>query len=167
MADTPMPRDPADELNQAQSNSEPVPSSNPEDEKVDAAEPGSHEGSEQAVAQSAVAQPAGAQGSKRDAPGETEPFTLAAPLAPAPAPEAKRVARKEPEEASLSPYVITVGQVYDGPMDLLLDLIRKQNIDIYDIPIGRITAQFLEYTRHLRQTDVDAAGEFIYTRLRC
>jgi segregation and condensation protein A len=47
-------------------------------------------------------------------------------------------------------------------MDLLLDLIRKQNIDIYDIPIGRITAQFLEYTHHLKETDVDAAGEFIY-----
>jgi segregation and condensation protein A len=47
-------------------------------------------------------------------------------------------------------------------MDLLLDLIRKQNIDIYDIPMARITAQFLEYTHHLKQTDVDAAGEFIY-----
>jgi segregation and condensation protein A len=52
--------------------------------------------------------------------------------------------------------------VYDGPFDLLLDLIRKQNIDIYDIPIAKITAQFLEYTHHLKQTDVDAAGEFIY-----
>jgi segregation and condensation protein A len=47
-------------------------------------------------------------------------------------------------------------------MDLLLDLIRRQNIDIYDIPMARITAQFLEYTHHLKQTDVDAAGEFIY-----
>ena len=34
---------------------------------------------------------------------------------------------------------------FDGPMDLLLDLIRRQNIDVYDIPIGRITAQFLEH----------------------
>ena len=55
-----------------------------------------------------------------------------------------------------------MGQVYDGPFDLLLDLIRKQNIDIYDIPIAKITSQFLEYTHHLKQTDVDAAGEFIY-----
>jgi segregation and condensation protein A len=55
-----------------------------------------------------------------------------------------------------------VGQVYDGPLDLLLDLIRKQNIDIYDIPIARITSQFLEYTHHLKQTDVDSAGDFIY-----
>jgi segregation and condensation protein A len=57
---------------------------------------------------------------------------------------------------------VTVGQVYDGPLDLLLDLIRKQNIDIYDIPIARITSQFLDYTHQLKQTDVDAAGEFIY-----
>jgi segregation and condensation protein A len=52
--------------------------------------------------------------------------------------------------------------VYDGPLDLLLDLIRKQSIDIYDIPIGMITAQFLDYCHQLKQTDVDAAGEFIY-----
>jgi segregation and condensation protein A len=79
-------------------------------------------------------------------------------------PEPRRLSEREKEksEASQSPFNITVGQVYDGPLDLLLDLIRKQNIDIYDIPIGRITAQFLEYTHHLKETDVDAAGEFIY-----
>ena len=93
--------------------------------------------------------------------GQREAFTLQAPVATAQT-EPRRLHRKEPEEASQSPFTITVGQVYDGPMDLLLDLIRKQNIDIYDIPIARITAQFLEYTRHLQQTDVDAAGEFIY-----
>jgi segregation and condensation protein A len=65
-------------------------------------------------------------------------------------------------EASQSPFSVTVGQVYDGPLDLLLDLIRKQNIDIYDIPIALITAQFLDYCHQLKQTDVDAAGEFIY-----
>ena len=66
-------------------------------------------------------------------------------------------------DESLSPFSITVGQVYDGPLDLLLDLIRKQNLDIYDIPMARITAQFLAYCQHLKNTDVDAAGEFIYT----
>jgi segregation and condensation protein A len=66
------------------------------------------------------------------------------------------------EEASLSPFSVTVGKVYDGPLDLLLDLIRKQNIDIYDIPISLLTAQFLDYCHQLKQTDVDAAGEFIY-----
>jgi segregation and condensation protein A len=94
-----------------------------------------------------------------------EPFALKHPV-PAPAPEPKRQAKekdKEKEEASQSPFSVIVGQVYDGPLDLLLDLIRKQNIDIYDIPIARITEQFLEYTHKLQQTDVDAAGEFIYT----
>ena len=88
------------------------------------------------------------------------PFVLEPKPVP-PAPEPKRPSA-EKEEASQSPFSITVGQVYDGPFDLLLDLIRKQNINIYDIPIARITSQFLEYTHHLKQTDVDAAGEFIY-----
>jgi segregation and condensation protein A len=52
--------------------------------------------------------------------------------------------------------------VYDGPLDLLLDLIRKQDIDIYDIPIAKITAQFLAYVNQLKATDVDVAGDFIY-----
>jgi segregation and condensation protein A len=98
-------------------------------------------------------------------PEASEPFALQHPPVPPPAPDPKRVAKekdKEKEEASQSPFSVTVGQVYDGPLDLLLDLIRKQNIDIYDIPIARITSQFLEYTHHLKQVDVDAAGEFIY-----
>jgi segregation and condensation protein A len=99
-----------------------------------------------------------------NAPNAPAPFALQhPPVAPPPPEPRKPAAKKEPEEASQSPFTITVGQVYDGPFDLLLDLIRKQNIDIYDIPIARITAQFLEYTRHLRQTDVDSAGEFVYT----
>ncbi len=92
-----------------------------------------------------------------------EPFVLKPRPEPAPAPEPKKSAAKKEDEESLSPFSITVGQVYDGPMDLLLDLIRKQNLDIYDIPMGRITAQFLEYCHHLKNTDVDAAGEFVYT----
>jgi len=56
-----------------------------------------------------------------------------------------------------------VDKVYDGPLDLLLDLIRKQDIDIYDIPIAQITAQFLAYVNQLKASDVDVAGEFIYT----
>ena len=87
-----------------------------------------------------------------------EPRPVAAPVA-----EVRKAVPAGKQEASVSPFSITVGQVYDGPMDLLLDLIRKQNIDIYDIPIARITAQFLEYCHHLRNTDVDAAGEFVYT----
>jgi segregation and condensation protein A len=82
------------------------------------------------------------------------------PEKPAPKPAAKP---KRQEEAPFSPFDIMVGQVYDGPLDLLLDLIRKQDIDIYDIPIARITAQFLAYVNQLKASDVDVAGEFIYT----
>src|SRR3974390_3464334 len=79
--------------------------------------------------------------------------------APTP-PAAPEGARKE--AANESSFSVTVGQVYDGPLDLLLDLIRKQDIDIYDIPIAKITAQFLAYVDKLKATDVDVAGDFIY-----
>lgn len=65
-------------------------------------------------------------------------------------------------QASEFPFAVTVGQVYDGPLDLLLDLIRKQDIDIYDIPIARITSQYLAYVETLKHLDVDVAAEFIY-----
>jgi segregation and condensation protein A len=65
-------------------------------------------------------------------------------------------------EASEFPFAVTVGQVYDGPLDLLLDLIRKQDIDIYDIPIAKITAQYLAYVEKLKNLDVNVAAEFIY-----
>ena len=66
-------------------------------------------------------------------------------------------------DAEQSPFSVIVNQVYDGPLDLLLDLIRKQDIDIYDIPIAQITAQFLAYVDRLRASDMDVAGDFIYT----
>ena len=66
------------------------------------------------------------------------------------------------QEESAFPFSVTVGQVYEGPYDLLLDLVRKQNIDIYDIPMAKITAQFLAYVEHIKASDVDTAGEFIY-----
>jgi len=66
-------------------------------------------------------------------------------------------------DVNASPFSVIVSEVYDGPLDLLLDLIRKQDIDIYDIPIARITAQFLAYVNQLKESDVDVAGEFIYT----
>src|SRR3954464_6574170 len=69
----------------------------------------------------------------------------------------KKTAEQEPQ------FNIMVDQVYDGPLDLLLDLIRKQDIDIYDIPIAKITAQFLQYVERIKKFDVDVAAEFIYT----
>ena len=66
------------------------------------------------------------------------------------------------EKQSESSFAISVDNVYDGPLDLLLDLIRKQDIDIYDIPIARITAQYLGYVEKIRKLDVNVAAEFIY-----
>ena len=51
---------------------------------------------------------------------------------------------------------------YEGPLDLLLDLIRSQKIDIRDIPIATITAQYFEYMEQARQMDIDLGAEFVY-----
>ncbi|HEU5450352.1 MAG TPA: segregation/condensation protein A [Terriglobales bacterium] len=79
-------------------------------------------------------------------------------MSEAPQPAALPKPRKETE----FPFAITLGEVYDGPLDLLLDLIRKQDIDIYDIPIAQITAQYLGYVERMKQLDVEVAAEFIY-----
>lgn len=60
-----------------------------------------------------------------------------------------------------SPLNVHLDQ-YDGPLDLLLDLIRKQQIDIRDIPIATITAQYLEYMDRAREMDMDLGAEFVY-----
>lgn len=51
-------------------------------------------------------------------------------------------------------------QVFEGPLDLLLFLIRKNELDIYDIPIESVTKQYLEVIRAMQQLDLDLAGEF-------
>ena len=53
-------------------------------------------------------------------------------------------------------------QQYEGPLDLLLDLIRKQQINIYDIPIARITSQYLEYMQKAMAMDLELGSEFVY-----
>src|SRR5947207_14287969 len=51
--------------------------------------------------------------------------------------------------------------LYEGPLDLLLDLIRGQKLDVYDIPIAKITEQYLEYLHLMEELDVDVASEFL------
>ncbi len=50
---------------------------------------------------------------------------------------------------------------YEGPLDLLLDLIRQQQINIYDIPIAQITRQYLDSLKMMEELNIDLAGEFI------
>ena len=51
--------------------------------------------------------------------------------------------------------------VFEGPLDLLLYLIKKDELNIYDIPISKITEQYLEYLDVMKMLDLDIAGEFI------
>jgi segregation and condensation protein A len=74
----------------------------------------------------------------------------------------KKQEEKPKERASDFPFAVSVSDVYEGPLDLLLDLIRKQDINIYDIPIAKITQQYLQYVEKLRELDVNIAAEFIY-----
>jgi len=51
--------------------------------------------------------------------------------------------------------------IFAGPLDLLLYLVRKEEVDIYDIPIATITDQYLQYLEILKQLDIDLAGDFL------
>jgi segregation and condensation protein A len=52
-------------------------------------------------------------------------------------------------------------EVFEGPLDLLLYLIKKDEVDIYDIPIGRITDQYMEYLNLMKVLDLNIAGDFL------
>ena len=60
-----------------------------------------------------------------------------------------------------SPYRIQL-PVFEGPLDLLLDLIRKQEMDIHNISISKITKQYLDYLHRLEALDIDVSADFIY-----
>src|ERR1017187_5784666 len=67
----------------------------------------------------------------------------------------------EPTSQAAAAYKVNL-PAYDGPLDLLLDLIRKQEMNIHDIPIAKITGQYLDYLRKLEELDVDVSADFIY-----
>jgi len=78
--------------------------------------------------------------------------------------EAVKEAALEPEKRTTradTPAPAVKLEAYEGPLDLLLDLIRKQQINIYDIPIATITRQYLDYLRLMEELNIDVAGEFI------
>src|ERR1700752_2921347 len=59
------------------------------------------------------------------------------------------------------PYNIQL-ETYQGPLDLLLDLIRRQEINIYDIPIAQITAQYIEYMQRAADMNIELSAEYVY-----
>jgi len=85
-----------------------------------------------------------------------------APVVPINAPINPKADSQSSKKESDFPFAIGLGEIYEGPLDLLLDLIRKQDIDIYDIPIAKITAQYLAYVERMRELDVNVASDFIY-----
>jgi segregation and condensation protein A len=60
-----------------------------------------------------------------------------------------------------TPYKINI-PMYEGPLDLLLDLIKQQKMSVHDIQISKITSQYLEYLHKLEELNVDVSSEFIY-----
>ncbi len=60
----------------------------------------------------------------------------------------------------MSDYRVNL-EVFDGPLDLLLYLVRKEEVDIYDIPISRITEQYIQYIQMMQTLDIDLAGDFL------
>ena len=51
--------------------------------------------------------------------------------------------------------------IFAGPLDLLLYLVRKEEVDIYDIPIAYVTEQYIKYIEMLKLLDIDLAGDFL------
>ena len=62
--------------------------------------------------------------------------------------------------AGMSEYKVKF-EVFEGPLDLLLYLIKKEEVDIYEVNLTRLATQFVEYVDVMRQLDLDIAGEFL------
>ena len=58
-------------------------------------------------------------------------------------------------------YRVQLENIFEGPMDLLVHLIKKNELDIYDIPIALVTEQYLQYIEWMKIMNIDFAGEFI------
>jgi segregation and condensation protein A len=58
-------------------------------------------------------------------------------------------------------YKVKLENIFEGPMDLLVHLIKKNELNIYDIPVALVTRQFLEYLDWMQMMNIDYAGDFI------
>jgi segregation and condensation protein A len=67
-----------------------------------------------------------------------------------------------PQDLYIPPYALQVFlEAFEGPLDLLLYLIRRQNIDILDIPIAEITRQYVQYIELMKELQLELAGEYL------
>jgi len=67
-----------------------------------------------------------------------------------------------PQDLYIPPYALQVFlEAFEGPLDLLLYLIRRQNIDILDIPIAEITKQYVQYIEVMKEMQLELAGEYL------
>src|ERR1700681_3353929 len=91
-----------------------------------------------------LATPAGQQGEMPFAIVDGEPVT------------------EPPRDLYIPPQALKVFlEAFEGPLDLLLYLIRRQNLDILDIPIAEITRQYMEYIDLMREMELELAGEYL------
>lgn len=72
-----------------------------------------------------------------------------------------RRATRSPFGQGNDTFLLVALDEFQGPLDLLLHLIRQQDIDVFDIPISRITDQFLQAVKHIQASELDNAGEFL------
>src|SRR5215510_8405181 len=89
--------------------------------------------------------------SKRQADKNKQPAATGVAMAEAP---------ERDDEARRDSYRVKL-EIFEGPLDLLLYLIKKDEIDIKDIPIAHITEQYLEYLNLMRELDIAVAGDFL------
>src|ERR1041385_9370365 len=68
--------------------------------------------------------------------------------------------RRSPPAEPMAEYKVQF-DVFEGPLDLLLYLVKKEEVDIYQVNLTKIAAQFLEYIELMRQLDLEVAGEFL------
>ena len=118
-------------------------------------------------AEGATAEAGAAESATADAPVTAEAGDTPVPPADAIAVDAhveSPAARNREGEALVRAPRASVSfklERFEGPLDLLLHLIKRDEIDIHDIPIAHITGQYLEYIELMRQLDLDVAGEFL------
>jgi segregation and condensation protein A len=67
----------------------------------------------------------------------------------------------EPHATAAAPYRVKLSDIFEGPMDLLVHLIKKNEINIYDIPIALVTEQYLQYLEWMDAMNIDYAAEFV------